>query len=709
MASELDPLFAPRSIAVVGASSNSAKRGNQSIQALLAGGFQGKIFPINPNGQEILGLKTYRAIADIPRDVDLALICTPANTLVSIIEECGRKGVKGAVVLAGGFGESGSEGKMLERQVFEAAKKTNVRLIGPNTSGVFNLHHKMNLVGFSNVRPGGIGILSQSGNMALALVTEGGQSSPIGFSSYVGVGNQIDLSLEDYLDYFAEDPNTAVVAAYIEGFKDGHRFLQAATRFSLKKPLVVYKSGRTTTGQRAALSHTGSLAQSFRLTSDLLRQCGVVVTTRTDDLLTIADILARCPIKSVRRVAILADGGGHATIAADELSENGLLVAELSAETQERLREFLPASATFTNPIDLAGAADGSPGVFAECAEVLLTDQNVDALLIVGLFGGYAIRFAKKLLEDEISTARKIPELSRRTGKPVVLHTLYATSNTEPLTQAREGGLAIARTVESAVAGLVAISDYHSFLQRRAKPADDSSSGDIAGVITAAQSAIAAGQRIILEPQARRILRENGIAIEPEVVLRSPEDSDLVSGVFGRSTLALKIVSPDILHKSEARGVKLNVRCEDVVAGYSELVRNAYAYNPQARIDGVLVTAMARPGLEVIVGVMNDRSFGRVIMVGLGGIFVEVLKDTQFRMLPIDRSDGFDMLRRLEASKILEGIRGGEKVDQDALVDLLVKLSRFAEAHPKITEIDLNPVIVRSDGYTIVDARMIIE
>ncbi|MCB1857851.1 MAG: CoA-binding protein, partial [Gammaproteobacteria bacterium] len=428
----------PNSVAIIGASKDPTKRGFRAIQTLLLEKFAGAIFPINPKENDILGLPCYPDLISVNHEIDLALICTPARTLPAVIKACGEKGIQGAVVLAGGFSEAGDAGRRLEQEMVSAARSHGVRLIGPNTSGMFNTHKACNLVGFSNLQPGAIGILSQSGNMALSLVTEGQINGHLGFSSYIGVGNEADLQFHEYLDYFGDDEHTQVVITYIEGLKDGAAFLRSARRVCRVKPVVLYKSGRTEAGQNTARSHTGALAGSYTVATGVLRQSGITVVNRSDQILPVAEALSLLPAPSSQRIGILADGGGHATIAADILTEQGMNLPRLSEETQQRLASILPPAAALSNPVDVAGGTDTNPEVFADCAEAMLEDANIDALLVVGLFGGYGIRFSESLAPIETHTASRIGGMIERFGKPIILQSLYAPMRTESLTTLRD-------------------------------------------------------------------------------------------------------------------------------------------------------------------------------------------------------------------------------------------------------------------------------
>ena len=700
----------PNSVAIIGASKDPTKRGFRAIQTLLQEKFAGAIFPINPKESEILGLPCHPDLASVPQEIDLALICTPARTLPAMVKACGEKGVKGAVVLAGGFSEAGEEGTRLEQEMVAAARQFGVRLVGPNTSGMFNTHKACNLVGFSNLEAGGIGILSQSGNMALSLVTEGQINGHMGFSTYIGVGNEADLQFSEYLDYFGDDEQTKVVIAYVEGLKNGHAFLESARRVCRIKPVVLYKSGRTEVGQSAAKSHTGALAGSYGVARGALQQAGVTVVSQSDQILSVAEALALLPPPLSKRIAILADGGGHATIAADALTEQGMTLPRLSQQTRERLAAILPPAAALANPVDVAGGTDANPEVFADCAEAILADPSVDALLIVGLFGGYAIRFSETLGPIESHTASRLGGMIERFGKPIMLQSLYAPMRTESLVTLRAAGVPVHESVERAVRCLVSLAEYGAARARIAaeQPAAAPAANTTASTVVSAVRS--EGRNSLLEHEAQALLKSYAITLPPSVLVSSPAELGQARDQLGEVPLAMKVVSRDILHKSDAGAVKLNVVGESEMSqAYAAIVKSSLAYRADADIKGVLVTPMARKGgVEMIIGVTRDPQFGPVMMFGLGGIFVEVLKDVVFRSLPLTAIDAAEMLNEIKAKAILGGVRGAPPVDRKALVDLMLRISQVCLAHPEIAELDLNPILGYADGYALVDARMIL-
>ena len=700
----------PDSIAIIGASAKPEKRGYQAISRLLKDGFkQSGIYPINPKASEILGVKAYPSVLDVDAPIDLALVCTPARSLPAVIEECGKKEIGCVVVLAAGFSESGEEGKAIEQAMIDAGKKWNVRIIGPNTNGIFNLHKNANLVGVPDAVKGSIGLVSQSGNVTLGFITEVARKGGTGFSTFIGVGNQADLEFSDYIRYFAGDENTSSAILYVEGFKNGRKFLDSAREVVPQKPIVVLKSGRTTQGQISAASHTGSLASSYKLTRDVLRQVGVTVVEETDKILPIAEALGKLPVAKGNRVAILTDGGGHGTITTDALVDAGLEIAKLTDKTVHKLKDILSPTAALNNPVDVAGATDENAAPGAICVEVLLQDDNVDILMITGMLGGFHKRFSETLFDSEMQAAESIAQHFKKYQKPLIIESVYMTHKPEPLMHLREAGIPICIWVEPAVAAVKAMADYGAACRRLAKAEPQPSKlalPESAGIFTKAYSE---KRGALLENEAKDLLRIYGLDIPQELVIRSEQDLVNLPESFKTELLAMKIVSQDILHKSDAGGVQLNVTGEEGRKhAFQQIIQNAKAYKADAKIEGILVAPMLKPGIEVILGVTRDKTFGPVLMFGLGGVFVEVLKDVTFRAIPLSKADAKEMIEDIDAVEILNGVRGAEAIDRNALVELIMKLSDMIWKHPEIAELDLNPVIARPDGVSIADARIIL-
>ncbi len=700
------------SVAIIGASKNETKRGYQAIRTLLEERYEGGIYPVNPREKSILGFKCYPSVADIKEPIDVALVATPAKTLPAVLEDCGRKGVKGAVVLAGGFGEIGPEGRKLEDEMVAVAKKYNIRLIGPNTSGMLNLKDNLNLVGLKDAPRGDIALLTQSGNMALTLITEAKIKSRKGFSYYVGVGNEADIKFHEYLEFFRQDPDTRAILMYVEGMRNGRKFLQQAQKTTLEKPIILLKSGRSATGKRSAGSHTGALAGISEVAKGAFKRAGIVVIENSDELFPAAETLSSLPPIKNNKIAILADGGGHATIAADLLTDLGVELPELSEKTRIRLQKILPAAASVPNPVDVAGGTDADPSVFADCAEIILKDPNVGGLLIVGLFGGYGIRFAESLALMEEDAAHRMGKLIKKRNKPIVLHSLYNSEKPHALDLLRYYNIPVFDSLDISAKCIAVLAEYGSYLAGyhgkitfeiawNAKAKHEGA--------TIIEKALQEGRRSLLEYEAKKLFEIHGAPVPQDCLVQSEDEAVQCALDLGKD-VAMKIVSPDILHKSDAGGVRIKLNSEKQIrSAYREIMKNSKQYDPKADIRGILVSPMADEGVEVIIGTKTDDQFGPVIMYGLGGIMVEILKDVAFRVLPISPTDARKMIEETKSYPILDGARGNPPGDKKALRKLLMLCSDIVESYPQIEEMDLNPVIVHQKGVSVVDARIILK
>jgi acyl-CoA synthetase (NDP forming) len=699
----------PNSVAIIGASRDPAKRGNRAIQTLLDSRYEGRIVPINPRETEILGLPCYPELAAVPFNIDLALVCTPAGTVPDVMEHCGRKNVKGALVLAGGFSEASPEGALLEARAVETARRYGVRLIGPNTNGMFDGHTGCNLVGWPGVYAGSLGVLSQSGNVALSLLAQSHHNGHAGFTTFIGVGNEGDMRFHEYLQFFGDDPHTRAVMVYVEGFKDGQAFLNAAREIAPRKPIVLYKAGRTTQGEHAARSHSGSLAGNYAVARGVLQQAGVILVERSDEMFAVADTVSRTGGRPTRRVAVLSEGGGPISQAADALTERELELPRLSAVTEARLKTITPAASQLSNPIDAGGGTDPHPRYMPPCSREILADPAIDALLIVGYFGGYQVRFGAGIAEMENAAARELVTLAAASGKVVMVQCHYAEFPTEAIGILRAGDIIVVRSIEIAAACLAAAERFHVVSRSACPKAAVQAMKAPAETLPIIVGARMQGRNSLLETEALRLLAAHSIAVPSSALLTAPDDASALPSELRNAPVALKIVSKDILHKSDVGGVRLGV--SGAAAIRHEAVALLLGVRNRclgAEVAGVLVTPMAEKGVEVIIGVANDPQFGRILMFGLGGVFVEVLNDVVFRALPLDCAEAGRMLDGIRGRALLEGIRGALPVDRNKLISLLLGVSRIAVAHPEISEIDLNPVIVNANGYTVVDARILL-
>ncbi len=704
----LDLLLNPRSVAVVGASRDSTKRGHQAVKTLLASGFSGELFLINPAGGEILGLPVATSVEALPHPADLAFVCTPAESVPEVLEACARRGIGGAVVSAVGFRESGDEGHALEQRILDIVHRTGVRLIGPNTSGVLNTGIGLNLVGVADVPSGQVALLSQSGNIGLEILNESIRDGQ-GLSVYVGVGNESDIAFHDYLQYLATDGRTHAVCMYVEGFRDGHRFIEVARDLAESLPIVLLKGGRSPRGVASARSHTGAIAGSYPVLRAALRQSGVIEVQRSDELLPVGKMLVHQPVmRADSGAAILSDGGGHGTLAADALTELGVDLADLGPDTAQALKDLLGRAATVGNPVDVAGAADRNPEVLAQAIGVLASDPAVGGILVVGLFGGYSIRFAGELAQAELLAATAMAQRMAESKKPLVVHSLYAVPGSEALSHLRQQGVPVVRSLEIGARCMRAAYSRGRFLERRTLPAilPVPRRAEPAAIVLARRD----GRTTLMETEARELLVEQGVPVVHAAFARTSEEVAAAVQLTG-GPVAVKTVSPSISHKTDAGGVVLGVDGQqEAHRAFHQVLeaaaRYAISHGVAPDLRGVLVTPMLEePVAELLVGVKRDAQYGPVLTIGAGGVAVEVFQDAAHRRLPVNREDVFEMLEEIKLAPILRGYRGRPGANREALAHVILGVAACLLAHPEIEELEVNPVFAYPDRAVVVDSR----
>lgn len=705
MAHPLDALFAPRSIAVVGVSKDPGKRGHQAVRALIDSGFEGRIVPVHPEGGERLGLPVATSIEAIGDPVDLAFLSTRAEIVVEVLEACAAAGFKAAVIPAVGFGESGAEGERRQRAIRDVADRTGIRILGPNTSGVLNTACGLNLIGLADVPVGDLAVVTQSGNIALATVRQAAQVGR-GVSIVAGVGNQVDVGFDEILSYLEDEPATRAIALYVEGFRDGRAFLAAAARVATTKPIVALAAGRTEAGGRTARSHTGALAGDAKVLSAALAQAGVIEVTRSDELLPVGAALAEQPvIEAGTGLAILADGGGQATLAADALTDLGVPLAKLGESTRQRLSELLGPAASVANPVDLAGAADRDPRVFGRAAEILFEDPGVGGLLLVGLFGGYALRFDARLGEAEAEAATAL--VLAAADRPLVVHTLYADAATGPLERLTAAGVPVIGSIEVAArcAAALAARRPRAWILELPDPAP------APAAIVAARSE---GRSALTEAEAREIAAAHGVPLAPAILCVSGEEA-ATAAEAAAGPVAVRAVSSKVLHKSDAGGVALDVDGPEAARAAFKRVTGAVreyaaARNLDARLTGAFVGPMLpEPLAELLVGVTRDSRFGPTLLIGAGGIRAELAPDTVVRVLPIGDDAIEAMIGELRIAPLFAGWRGAPAIAVPQLITLVRGLADAALAHPEIEALEINPVFAYADEVAAVDVRAVLD
>lgn len=692
-AQAIERLLHPRAIAVVGASADLSKINGRPLKHLIEKGYAGRILPVNPKYREIAGLACFPDIASLPDGVDMAVVAVPAREVLATIEALGARRVPAAVVFSSGFGEMGEQGRALEQRLADTAKRAGVLLCGPNCLGFVNAFDKVYAT-FSQYAdgetgPGPIGFVTQSGAFGTAiaaLVRERG----LGLGYFVNTGNEADLVFAELMGRVVEDPRIRVVAGYLEGLTDGAGLVRLAERCrALGKPLVLTKVGRLASGARAAASHTGALAVEDAVFDAVVRQHGILRARNEEQMLDMLEALAQPRACAGFGLGIATQSGGAGVMMADRAEEVGLAVPELSAATQRRLAEVMPAFGAASNPVDVTGQFVARPELLRESVVTLLDDPQVH-LGIVWL----------QLMTAHVDTLVGIfEEILARTTKPFFV--CWVAAPPAALQRLRALGIVVYAAGERAVEAAAALARHHADRRRvlagvQALPATPPAGLD------------PAHDGLVPSVAATAWLQAAGIPMAPVALARDADAAVAAWRRFGQA-VALKIESPDIAHKTEVGGVLLKLDDEAAVrAGVATLLANAARHAPQARIAGVLVQPMAAGQVELVVGVQRDPVFGMVVMVGGGGVLVEVLKDVAFRRAPFGPDEGLAMLAELRLSALLDGVRGQPPVDRRAVAQLLADLSRWAAATPRLAELDLNPVRVGAEGPCAVDCVMVL-
>jgi acetyltransferase len=694
----MQAFFAPESVAVVGASRNERGLGHTVLKNMLDAGFIGKIYPVNPKADYILGLKVYPDIVSIPDKVDLVVVVVPQPLVEPTIRDAVNKGVKGAVIITAGFREVGPEGAAAEREITRIANEAGMRILGPNILGIIDTKVRLNAT-FAAVQPeaGNIAFVSQSGALLTAIL-DWAVSERVGFSKIVSLGNKADLSEIDLFQALKDDDESRVVVAYLEGVTNGAAFREAATALTKKKPLVIVKSGGTAAGSRAVSSHTGSLAGSDAAYDAAFKQSGILRAATMQDLFDISLAFAYQPLPTGRRLAIVTNAGGPGILATDACERKGLHLASFAPETITQLRENLPRSAAVYNPIDVIG--DATADRYQVAIDAALGDPNVDALMV--LLTPQAMTEIEKTAEVTVQAGKN--------GKKPVLAVFMGGEAIEPGVRIlQEGGVPNYTFPERAVEALTAMNRYREWV---AAPVERPQSMEVDREAAAKvlDSVRQAGRNSLGDLEARGVMEAYGLRLPANMLATSADEAVEFARQIGYPVV-MKIVSPDILHKSDIGGVRVGLRTdEEVAAAYSTIRNNALRYMPDAKIWGVAVQEMVKPGREVILGVTHDPQFGHLIMFGLGGIYVEVLKDVSFRVAPLTRSEAQQMVREIRSFPLLAGVRGQQPADLDAVTDALMRVSQMVTDFPEIIELDVNPLVVNpvGGGATAVDARIIL-
>ena len=695
----LNGLLTPKSVAVVGASATPGKIGHTVLVNLKESNYQGGVFPVNPGADEILGFKCYASVLDIQDPVDAAIIVVPAKFVPQVVDECGQKGVKGLIVITSGFSEVGLVD--LENDIVKQAHSYGMRVLGPNIVGVLSNSDNFN-GSFAPFLPfnGTASLVSQSGALLIG-IDAATYMRGIGFDKLISIGNMSDVNFADTIEWLDQDPNTSCVSLYVEGFKDGRRVIEAGRKAS--KPIIALKAGVSAHGAAAAASHTGSLAGAEKIYKSAFAQAGIIQAEDLDNLFDRTLALSLQPPMKGENVLIITNGGGVGVLGTDAAEKYGIPLNFAPKDVQEDLKKYMPDFGSAKNPVDLTGMA--GTDWYHDSVKSAYAHNWVDGLVVL---------YCETAMTDPLGIAKSIKSAIDETGikdKPVTVSYVGGERSEKAMRWLVENGIPAYSAPDAALNGMAALKEYH-LIQDTANdkaPVFDQVNRDAAlKVINQARSE---GREALTEIEAKRVFAAYGLPITNSQLATSENEAVRIAKEIG-FPIVMKIVSPDILHKSDAGGVKVDIRDEQGIRdNFNEIIKNVKAFNPDADIQGIVIQEMAPWGTEVILGSVNDSTFGPTVMFGLGGIFVEVLKDVTFKVAPFSKKQALSMLTEIKAAPILEGVRGEKARDKEALADTICQYANMIiDLKDEISESDANPVLVypEGEGLKVVDARIIL-
>ncbi|MBT6340447.1 MAG: acetate--CoA ligase family protein [Desulfobacula sp.] len=712
MAPELSKLLTPKSVAIIGVSESPTRIGGRLFKYLTKHGYKGELALVNPKYKELNNVKCYPAISDVPMDIDCALVAVPGKFVFPVLNECADNNVGSVVIFSSGFAEMGIEGKKAQDKLKELARTKNIRICGPNCIGLVNFNDNIAL-SFSqfmeteSLIPGNIGFISQSGALGGSMANRA-QDNSIGLSYFISSGNEADLDVSDYIRHLVlHDDRTKVIAAVIEGFKDGEKFIKVA-ELALKhrKPIIVLKIGETEVGKKAAASHTGSMTGSDSVIDAILKQKGVIRVSNYDELFQTASLFSKNRIPEGNRIGILSSSGGAGIIMADHYTKLGLTVPEPSKKTIEIASKEMASFGQVANPFDLTGQIFSDPEMFKRCFNYFIDDENFDIIQInMSMVAG----------QGSVNRALQLLEVAKDSKKPVVAWWAAGSLSNPGIQILNNSEVASFKSPDRCAAAVKALVNYHMAAKKSAKEEPANTNNDMPDLSidkNKVKKILDASDKSLSEHESKALLNLYGIPVTREKIVNCVDDAVNFAEQVG-FPVVLKIDSPDILHKTEADVIRLRINSpKDIARSYKEIIDNAFLYDPSAKINGVAVQEMVIGGTEVIAGMSQDPQFGPIIAFGLGGIFVEVLKDISLRITPLSKSEAKNMVRQIKGFPILNGIRGKAPSDIKAVENLLLRLSRLAcDWKDYIAEIDINPLIVLDDGQGVkaLDALVILK
>lgn len=704
LASKLHNVFHPQSIAVVGASTRPGTVGNDIFRNLLFAEFKGSVYPVNPKAKSIYGVHAYDNLTEIPSDIDLAVLIVPSAAVLNVIDEAIAKGVKGLVIISAGFKEVGHEGAALEAAVAAKVRKAGIPLIGPNCLGIINTDPEVSMnaaFGRKMPEPGNLAFISQSGALCTS-VLDYAEERQMGFSKFISFGNKADVNEIDLLDYLAKDEKTKVIAMYLEDVTNGRRFIETVGDifWETHKPMLCLKSGRSPEGAKAVSSHTGSLAGSDSVYNALLAQSGVQRVETIAELFDYAALYTTQPMPRGDRIAIVTNAGGPGIMATDAAVHCKLKLAELTEETKAKLKPSLPATASLRNPVDVIG--DARADRYKAALRTVIEDPNVDMGLVI---------LTPQSMTDIEETAAAVPEALKGITKPVVCSFMGANDVALGAKILRSAGVPNYPFPEDGVKSLAAAHRMVTALELPRRKMSNFTNLDVAKAKKIVADLLNGhDQRYLTQAECRPLLACYELPLLKSDVAHSADDAERIVKALGKKVV-MKVMSADVVHKFDAGGVILNVTGDEARATYNKIIDNVKKAVPNAKIEGILIEEMAGKGVEVILGASRDPRFGPLMMFGLGGTLVEVLKDVSFRLAPMWEISAENMVHEIRAFKVLDGFRGTPPSDIPAIVDTLLRLSAMVCNHPEISELDINPLIVhaKGSGCSVADSRIMLK
>ncbi|MBM3706769.1 MAG: CoA-binding protein [Actinobacteria bacterium] len=680
--------FCPKSVAVFGASRDETKVGHTVVDNILNSDYKGKVYLINPNADVIHGIKCHKSLLEVDDVIDLAVIVIPSKFILQVLDDCAKKSTKFAIIISAGFKETGIEGAALEKQLIIKAIEHKIRILGPNCLGMIDFNCPIN-ASFSPSMPkkGSISFVTQSGALGTA-VLDWAKTNDIGLSKFVSMGNKADINEINIFEEWLEDDKTNVITAYLEGVTNGMEFMKVCSKVTRKKPVIIVKAGNTDAGAKAVSSHTGTLAGSSKAYDAAFMQTGVIRAKTIKDLFNIAAAMAEQPLPEGNNVVIITNAGGPGIMASDACEENGINLVNIKPETYNKLKEFLPPASNFYNPIDVLG--DALSDRYRKTFEVLMKDKDIHAMVVI---------LTPQAMTQELDTARALVEAVKESKRRIPVITVFMGGHEvkEAIDYLSKNGIPNFEIPEDAIKTLRAMLDQMSWINKKSEHIREfkADTDKVKEIFDRCRSE----EKFELgEMQSREILEAYDIMVPAARVVKDIDEAKKMAEMMGYPVV-LKIDSPDILHKSDIGGIKIGIKNdEELIEAFETIMTNVLRYLPFARINGISIQEMVENKKEVIIGINKDTQFGHMIMFGLGGIYVEILKDVSFRIAPITRKNAQEMIDEIKSIKLLKGTRGEKPSDIDSIIDVILKISQLVTDFPDIIEMDINPLFVKEEG-----------